>query len=967
MFSFNDLNSDEYSFNCCYTDISEFTDLQASAPDNFNIFSQNIRSFDKNYDALSVFLNNLNSEIEIIILTETWFSNFHSCDIEGYKSYHVFRSEKRGGGVSIYVRNTIKSVIVSEKSCMYDFIECLTVQVSGLSNSLSVVGVYRPPSGDIDMFFEYIYSNLLEYSNSRSMLIGGDLNIDILESSNISDRLMNIFNSYNFYPLVTVPTRVTDNSSKCIDHIWYNSFNVNHSGCFVNDITDHFLIYTSLNFSCNKSFARVKFRDHSEMQINLLKLKFDSIVNSFYENRVHLDVNERCQLFIEMFWDCYNKCCPIKYKVLSTKRLNRPWLTNELINCINRKHSLFRDYKNNLTTRNNYVSYKNNLCTILKDAKANFYKRKFDSCKNDLRKTWKSINRLTRGYKQSDPITLLDDSGIEQDDPKNVSNLFCKYFSSVASDLDDKIPISDVNPLDNVKCVTDSSFFIFPSSPCEIHKLIMSMPNKSCNTDSIPIFIYKLLVDKLSVVLSDIFNISVSTGIFPQCLKIARIIPIYKANLKSLASNYRPISLTHNISKLFEKLMCNRMWSFIDKNNILNNCQFGFRRNLSTTDAVLQVVDDCIDSIDKNKYVIAVFLDLAKAFDTVNHEILLSKLDKLGFRGIVNSWFRSFLCDRRIVVDVNGELSAERSVNIGVPQGTVSAALLFILYINDLSNVSDNLKFVMFADDTTVYASGASVDELSTLITNELKKVDSWLTANRLSLNLSKTCYMLFNKKRNDPEVRVNIRGKPINRVSRTSFLGVRIDDRLSFNYHVEHVKSKLSRALGIMYKLCNIVPDYILMTLYYSIFYPHIIFSITVWGNSNKNNINVIKSLQRRAFKIIFYNDLTLLNNHSFMTFDNIYAYFILVKFFKCITMGHHEYFILKFYNFLPNHGHMTRFNTSYHFNTPKFNKALGQKFFFYQGIHLYNKLSDILKDVRSLALFKKQLKTYFVENQLL
>ena len=965
MLTFDDYYTDDYLSGCVYTELSDFSDLQASFGDNFNIFSQNVRSFDKNYDALSVFLNNLDSEIEIIILTETWFSNIYSCNIDGYNAYHVYRSEKRGGGVSIFVRNTITSVKISDKSYVSDFIECVNVQVFSSLNRLTIVGIYRPPCGNIDNFLEYITSNFLECSKGYSMIISGDLNIDILESNDRGDRLMNILNSFNFYPLITVPTRVTDNSSKCIDHMWYNSFNVNHSGCFMTDISDHYTVYTSLKFSCDKNFVRIKFRDHSKKQLDLLKINFENVVNTYFNSRNGIDVNESCRLFIELFWSCYNKCCPVKFKILSNNRFSKPWLTNELINCINRKHKLFRDYKNNLVTRNTYVSYKNNLYTLLKEAKSNFFKRKFDACRNNLKKTWESINRLTKGNKLRDPINLLDDNDVEHNDPVKVSNMFCDYFSNVANDLENSIPLSNLDPLDNVNCSVDSSFYIFPTSPIEIHKLIMSLPSKSCTTESIPIFVYKLLVDKLSIVLNDLFNISASSGIFPYCLKIAEIVPIFKSKLKCKTNNYRPISLTHNISKIFEKLMCNRMWSFIDKNNILTDSQFGFRRNLSTTDAVLEVVDNCVNAIDRNEYVIAVFLDLAKAFDTVNHKILLSKLDKMGFRGNVNSWFKSFLCNRRIVVNINGELSDERTIDIGVPQGTVSAALLFILYINDLVNVSNYIKFVMFADDTTVYASGVDVAELASLMTNELVKVDSWLRANRLSLNLSKSCYMVFNKKVNDPDLNICIRSSEINRVSQTSFLGVLIDDKLSFNVHVQHVKTKLSRALGIMFKLSNTVPDYILMTLYYSIFYPHLIYSITVWGNSNKNNINVIKSLQRKAFKILFHNDLALVNFSSLMTFDNIYAYFILIKLFKCITMCHHRYFSLKFLNHVPDHCHLTRFNSSNHFNTPKFNKVLPQKFFFYQSIYFFNILPELLKNIRNLSVFKKLLKSYYVENQ--
>ena len=223
--------------------------------------------------------------------------------------------------------------------------------------------------------------------------------------------------------------------------------------------------------------------------------------------------------------------------------------------------------------------------------------------------------------------------------------------------------------------------------------IIKSVPYKPVNINIMPIFIYKKIAPLISPVICDIFNSSVNEGMFPSNLKLSRTRPLFKSKNTKVKDNYRPISLLPFLYKINEKLMKTRAIEFLNESEILYNKQFGFRAGCSTSDAVLHYVDDCVTALDKRPYTVTVFLDFSKAFDTVNHDIMLRKLDRLGFRGNTNDYFRSYLCDRRMCVSVNGCDSETKTMNIGLPQGSVSAPWLFSLYINDMHRTSRKLKF----------------------------------------------------------------------------------------------------------------------------------------------------------------------------------------------------------------------------------------------------------------------------------
>ena len=339
-------------------------------------------------------------------------------------------------------------------------------------------------------------------------------------------------------------------------------------------------------------------------------------------------------------------------------------------------------------------------------------------------------------------------------------------------------------------------------------------------------------------------------GVFPDNLKLVKVIPVHKGGSTQDMNNFPPISLISIFDKIMEKLMHKRLYDFLENNNILFKNQFGFRKNNSTIFALLQITEKIRETIDKGKFGCGIFIDLRKAFDTVNHKILLQKLDHYGIRGSALSWFESYLDNRKQYVYVNGESSDLKIISCGVPQGSVLGPLLFLLYINDLPNISNVLDFYLFADDTNIYYEDVSLISLEKKVNNELKKLNLWLNVNRLSLNIAKTNFVIFHPY-NKPlkgSITIKIKKKAIVEKSAIKYLGVTIDSTLSWKDHILNISKKISRAIGVMYKIRPFINIAIMKNLYYALIYSHLVYAIQVWGSACDMHLKKITVLQKMS-----------------------------------------------------------------------------------------------------------------------
>jgi hypothetical protein len=575
---------------------------------------------------------------------------------------------------------------------------------------------------------------------------------------------------------------------------------------------------------------------------------------------------------------------------------------------------------------------------------------------------------MLRGVKsKANDITIKHNNSIIHNG-RSVANVLNIFFCSAADNLNAQIPNTNIDPISYLPVPAPYSMYLVPSTAAEVFSVIKSLPLKGCDSQSIPTIIYKTFNDILSPLISILFNESLKSGIFPACLKTARVVPIYKAGDRQSVGNYRPISTLSVLSKIFEKLMYARLISFISKSNLLSSCQFGFRSSRCTSDAVLEFCDSIFTNCNINNFTLAVFLDFSKAFDTVNHPILFSKLNHYGVRGVANNWFRSYLSGRSQFVDVRNGRSDIEQITSGVPQGSVLGPVLFLIYINDMCRVSDRLQFVHFADDTTVFRSGHSLVELENIFNEELYKVGDWLSTNRLSLNVSKSSYMIFKSKPHLPDINIQIRGISINRVHTVKFLGLYVDDRLTFCDHIQNVRSKLNRTIGIMYKLSPYLSETSLKIIYFSLFYSHLSYGITVWGFSTKSSLNKIVTAQRKAIRVIdnsFRPTIEKFNRLKLFTFENILKYFSLIKLYVSINNNDQPYFIDRLMPFQQNHSYETRFKSSNNLISPFYTKSYCQRSFLFNSVKFWNVIPQTVRGADSVSMFKSNLKKHILSLQ--
>ena len=450
---------------------------------------------------------------------------------------------------------------------------------------------------------------------------------------------------------------------------------------------------------------------------------------------------------------------------------------------------------NNLNVKKLYNLFRNRINREIKKSKKDYYNQYFENNSNDIKKTWDGIRSIinTKG-KNLNNITQLKVNEEVINNPKKIVEEINHFFVNVGPITEQTIPRNPlVNPVKYLKNRNQFNFLVTNISNEEVLNIIKNLEDKSTGPQSIPIKLLKLIPDLILVPLCKIISMSFSSGKFPDPLKICKTIPIHMGGSTILLNNYRPISLLSIFDKIIEKLMHKRLYNFLNEHSILFSNQFGFRKNNSTSTALIQITEKIKESIDKSKYGCGIFIDLRKAFDTVNHSILLSKMEHYGVRDTALEWFKSYLSNRKQYVYSNGESSQLKDITCGVPQGSVLGPLLFLIYINDLPNISKLLQFFLFADDTNIYYEAESSEQLEQVINKELQKLRTWLMVNRLSLNMDKTNFIMFHpyNKPINHTITLKFRKNAIMEKKCIKYLGIMIDSTLTWHTHIGNISKK--------------------------------------------------------------------------------------------------------------------------------------------------------------------------------
>ena len=468
------------------------------------------------------------------------------------------------------------------------------------------------------------------------------------------------------------------------------------------------------------------------------------------------------------------------------------------------------------------------------------------------------LNKKSKDNKNTINQIMVNNKTIS--DPSKIADAFNEFFCSIGKKLSEKIETISESPLKYLANFnSQNSLYLYPTTIEEVSKTVSNMKHGfATGHDSLNNSILKHIINCILDPLVHIINSSLQNGVFPEKMKIAKVIPLYKSGDSKELGNYRPISILPTMSKILEKIVAKRLRGFLESNDLFYGKQFGFRTSHSTELAINYLNSQLCKSVDKGHYSCGIFLDLSKAFDTVNIDILLLKMEKYGIRGLCLDWFKSYLHDRQQYVSINNDNSKTLSLSCGVPQGSVLGPILFLIYINDIHKSSSKLNFISFADDTTAYYSDNSIESMIDVINNELKLLNIWLKLNKLTLNVAKTKYIIFSstmrlhKLKNKHHNALIINDQTVERVNNIKFLGVILTDNLKWDKHINMLANKLSKSIGILTKLKYFLPSNILLKIYNILVLPHLNYCIGVWGNTESYNLERLFLLQKKAIRSI-------------------------------------------------------------------------------------------------------------------
>ena len=950
--------------------------------DTFSILTINSRSLNKNFDKLKTFLTELEFDPSIICVSETWINQARPL-LHSLNNYSFINQPNDGhaGGAGIFINKELNFNIIEDYSLNLDQCEDIWINLQINNKTLIICSIYRHPTNNFQNF-QQKFLQTIETLNSqnKTFIISGDLNINLLSNSKNVKNYNNEILSSGTLQLVKSPTHISHNYKTLIDHVYTNipeesNITIN---CISHQISDHIPILTSFNLfkTPNKFFTRKIIRDMKKFNIETFRNDLNSKLTSLPIKNSQYSGNELWNQFHKLLIKTYNNHAPLRIQTRKEyKRSLSPWISKEILNSIKIKQKLYQKAltQPNIQNWTKFRQFRNKLSREIHNTKQKYFKNEIQKHKFNSRKTWKTLNNIINFKKNINPkttIQLHDNSNSIISNQNKVSNKMNNYFTQIGSELSQNIVapnISQNNFLYNTKPQVKDSFFLNPITIPEIIIYIRQLnSSKATKTNDIPIKLIKQTANIIAPYLALIFNKCISEGIFPDFLKSAEVIPIFKNGNKFLLNNYRPISILSAFAKIFERHIHNELTKFIKKNKILHKFQYGFRNNSSTEMAITQITEDITNNLQSGQITCTIFLDLKKAFDTVDHQILLSKLHNYGIRGLPAKLINNYLTNRTQQTIIGNSKSNITHITCGVPQGSILAPTFFNLYINDIINCS-NFSIKLFADDACLTYSCTDPFKLETNINKELIKINTWRKINKLSVNFTKSNYMIFTNRKLNLNFNIIMDGNSLNRVKETKYLGVIMQDNLKWNSHIQHITNKISKASYILVKIRHYVDLFSLKMLYNSLIKPHLNYCMSVWGGAPKSVLRPLITLQKKIVRIMTHSNFDhpsapLFLKLNILPFKQLYEYNIsnlMHKIHNNLITGEYNLTLLT-----KTHNYNTRSSSNLNYYQTFQRLNLGLQSFLTQGIKFWNKLSISIKSL-PIHLFKKKLRQYLINSQ--
>ncbi len=808
----------------------DYTCKALSALRGVSLAHYNIRSLYNKFDSIKSLLNN--TKLKCLGITETFLSDKITdpeISVPGYRLHRSDRnsneSKNNGGGIVVYTSNNYQFIpILGSNVCNYD-IETLWLDLKLVRARPTVLCFfYRPPSGNLQTALSILQNQYDQYvaRPDSDVIMLGDMNADWLKGGSDKNKLNHFLKLLSLDQIITNATRICERSCTLLDHIYVNNTNLYvHSGTVEPGLSDHALVFvTRKKTKPNRTKKSVFIRDMRSFDPTLFAN--DVRLTDWSEVYNGQNVNESTDLFNCKFVELINQHMPFKRKIVYCERA--PWVNNELLSLIDRREHMAREHRirPNAQTKCARDEAAKSVVKLNIALKRSYIARELERHKNDPKKLWRAIRAIWPNSKNKNtPIHCING----ETDPAVISNMLNQHFCEAGERVQSTTRQADVNIHDFYQTARPPVFDLKPIRAADLMKAINRMSTShSSGMDGITSSMVKCCKNEILPVLEYLFNKSLSEHTFPTTWKCAKITAIHKKDDTTDPNNYRPISLLPSIAKVFERVVHTQCYNYMEENSLFNERQSGFRRGRSTGTCLQDFLHFLYTQIDSGRTCGVLFLDLTKAFDTVDHEILCRKLKLLGFKSQSVAWFRSYLENRIQYTQVNNHLSSVGKISCGVPQGSILGPLLFCIYVNDLGSCLKTGHSFMYADDTALTFSGHSTCELTHDMNTELLNINDWFLANRLMINAKKTNSMIIYNPRaqhSRPEVNLELHGTQIEQVSDFKYLGVWLDDKLTFKTHIAKLKAKVGQRNGLLWRLRNCIDTRLAKYLYTSLIDP--------------------------------------------------------------------------------------------------------------------------------------------------
>ena len=768
--------------------------------------------------------------------------------------------------------------------------------------------------------------------------------------------------SLDICQVITEPTRITMECQSLIDLIFVNNeHRIVNSGVVSFKLSNHSLVFCVVKSGVIKAPPRIiEYRSYKHFDADSFSQDLNNTPWHLVQNENSID--DAVLTWNKIFSDVADAHAPIKKK--KVKGIPTPWMNSKISEKMqDRDHHHRKALKSNsLYHWNIYKKLRNLVHKLIKSSKSKYYCDLIEQSKGDCRAIWNAVNEASHRskHKEMGPQCIIVDE-VKHTNCESIAKALNTYFASVGKVFAEKfISCIFLNTNNNITENAGNFQLSEVRESFVLEQLLALKTNKAIGLDKISARLLKCAATSIYPSITYLLNLSIRTHELPRIWKSAKVIAFFKSGDRTDASNYRPTSILPTISKILERAVHLQLYEYLIDNGLLTDKQFGFRPKRSAVTALACFADEVLGDMERGKMCGAVFLDLSKAFDTVDHKILLSKLESIGVSPDALRWFKSYLSNRAQRTSCGNELSDALPITCGVPQGSILGPLLFIIYVNDLPSVPKHCNISLYADDTVLYCFSSSISDLRESLNMDLIRIASWLNDNKLSLNLDKSRCMLIGSSRNlkkSAYLSVAVYNKVISSTDTFKYLGVTLSSNFTWKDHVDAISCKINQRLGLLRRIKYLLPFGARLLFYNSLILPIFNYADIVWGD--KNNVEAMSSLQilqNKSAKLILdrplYSSATdAIQALGWIRLEDRCSYHRCLYIFKCLNnLTSNSLAFLKNTNI---HNYNTRSKDN--LRLPKVSKIWGKQRIEYQAVKEWNNLSQNVRNSNNIQAFKR------------